>query len=480
MVKVCGIVGSPVKNGNVDLLVSQVLAGAQSRGSETIKLYLNDMRIAPCQSCGVDPAPGYCQFDDDMSLIYDALESCDAIVLGSPVYFDSVSAQTKLMIDRCNCLTPYVEKPDGTFGFEKRVLKHKKGVFVAVSGTRQRFRAAQAIAQAFFTWANVELVETILYAHDDNAVGGVQDDEQQMARAFAIGTEILRDRVESTMPKARAAGPEKRWAASWFDPSDDIVIHPKLDRQRWWRRTYGMDQIDVAPQVLFAVNRHGSFFDAVCEAVDPLAVAVHDYRAQGYVHYHTPSGDLFTVYQSPIPAPWAAQALELLISAGAKQIVFLNGAGALRPELSPGSIVLPGELIREEGTSFHYAPPEASLRTSKGLNERLRMVADSLGIVLSEGKHWTTDAIYRETWGKVKRFRDDGVVSVDMELAALAGVAHYRHCELSSLLVITDVLSRSHTWNGTTSTPFRHGVEQAAQIAARIFCTKGGIACSKT
>ena len=112
--KVCGIVGSPNKNGNVDLLVSQVLKGASSQGAETHKIYLNDLNIKPSQSCGVDPYPKYCLFDDDMKVVYDALESCEVIVLGSPVYFDTVSAQTKLMIDRSNCLLPYVRRPDGT------------------------------------------------------------------------------------------------------------------------------------------------------------------------------------------------------------------------------------------------------------------------------------------------------------------------------------------------------------------------------
>jgi multimeric flavodoxin WrbA len=51
-----------------------------------------------------------------MKQIYDALETSDVIVLGSPVYFDTVSAQVKLMIDRSNCLMPYVRKADGTFG----------------------------------------------------------------------------------------------------------------------------------------------------------------------------------------------------------------------------------------------------------------------------------------------------------------------------------------------------------------------------
>jgi multimeric flavodoxin WrbA len=191
-VKVCGIVGSPNKNGNVDLLVSQVLKGASSQGAETHTLYLNDMNIRPCQSCGVDPYPKYCLFDDDMKLIYAALESCDVIVLGSPVYFDTVSAQTKLVIDRCNCLMPYVEKPDGTTGFERRIKKSKKGVFVAVAGIDQDFSTIQTTVSGFFKWANIELVETILYAHDDNELGGVRKDTGKMPRAFEAGIGVAK------------------------------------------------------------------------------------------------------------------------------------------------------------------------------------------------------------------------------------------------------------------------------------------------
>jgi multimeric flavodoxin WrbA len=198
--KVCGIVGSPVKNGNVDLLVSQVLEGASSQGAEVHKLYLNDLRIRPCQSCGADPYPKHCRFDDDMSLIYTALESHNVIVLGSPVYFDTVSAQTKLMIDRCNCLMPYVEKPDGTFGFERRMEKQKKGVFIAVAGTGQEFDTIRTTVRGFFAWANIEPVETILYAHDDNEVGGVKDDKQQMSQAFGIGTEVVHEHAKRAKP----------------------------------------------------------------------------------------------------------------------------------------------------------------------------------------------------------------------------------------------------------------------------------------
>ena len=189
--KVLGIIGSPKKNGNVDLLVSQVLRGAQTKGAQISKIYLNDLSIKPCQSCGKDPYPKHCLINDDMNIIYTALESSDVIVLGSPVYFETVSAQTKLMIDRCNCLTPYIKRSDGTFGFEKRMKKHKKGVFVVVAGSDQEFNTITSTVKGFLHWTNAELVETIAYPHEDAKLGGVRNKRKMMKRAFTIGTQIV-------------------------------------------------------------------------------------------------------------------------------------------------------------------------------------------------------------------------------------------------------------------------------------------------
>lgn len=194
--RVCGIVGSPNKNGNVDLLVSQVLKGASSQGAEIQKFYLNEMNIQPCQDCGVDPYPNYCLFDDDMAPIYAVLESWDVIVLGSPVYFDTVSAQTKLAIDRCNCLAPFIRRHDGTWGIERRIEKRKKGVFIAVAGEDQEFDTILVTVNGFFDWANIELTGTILYANPGNELGNVKNEKEKMAQAFEIGLEIVKESNE--------------------------------------------------------------------------------------------------------------------------------------------------------------------------------------------------------------------------------------------------------------------------------------------
>jgi len=188
--KVCGIVGSPNKKGNVDILVSQVLEGAKSRGAKVEKIYLNDLKIKPCQDCGKDPYPKYCLFEDDMGQIFTVIETCDAIVLGSPIYFDTVSAQVKLMIDRSNCLMPYTKLPDGSFGFVRRIEKKKKNAFIAVAGVEQEFETILTTVKGFFNWANIELTETLFYAHD-KGYGEVKDDEAMMEKAFQLGVKIV-------------------------------------------------------------------------------------------------------------------------------------------------------------------------------------------------------------------------------------------------------------------------------------------------
>ena len=74
-----------------------------------------ELAVKPCIACGANATTGYCIFHDDMDPLYAAMERAHAVVVGSPVHFDTVSAPLKLVIDRCNCVTPLVRLADGTF-----------------------------------------------------------------------------------------------------------------------------------------------------------------------------------------------------------------------------------------------------------------------------------------------------------------------------------------------------------------------------
>ena len=98
--KTVGIVASPRRKGNTVKIVEAILEGAKAKGSETEIIHLGDLEIAPCNACNACANTGDCILEDDMQPIYRALEEADNIVLGTPIYFDHVSAQAKTLIDR--------------------------------------------------------------------------------------------------------------------------------------------------------------------------------------------------------------------------------------------------------------------------------------------------------------------------------------------------------------------------------------------
>jgi uridine phosphorylase len=256
----------------------------------------------------------------------------------------------------------------------------------------------------------------------------------------------------------------------WFDPHTDTFLTPDANRKRIWQKRFGQTDIEVSSLVVYANNGHGRLFDASCLALDHQsgAVCLTDLRLQGYALFQRPDGAKITLFRAPEPAPYAAAELELLISRGGKQFIFLNGCGSLNPTLRVGKLVLPGGLVREEGTSYHYAPPGVRLCCDANLSHHFQQAAQAAGIGLAKGDHWTTDAIYRETFAKVERMRTEGVISVDMELSALAGVTFFRRCTLCALLVVTDVLELPHHWGGVLTTEFQEGVLQAAHLVAQV------------
>lgn len=99
--KVLAISASPRRGGNSDLLCDEFLKGAAESGHETRKIRLAEKKIAPCLACYGCMENHVCVRNDDMAEILEALKAADTIALASPVYFYSICAQMKTMIDRC-------------------------------------------------------------------------------------------------------------------------------------------------------------------------------------------------------------------------------------------------------------------------------------------------------------------------------------------------------------------------------------------
>lgn len=99
--KVLILSGSPRKGGNSDLLCDEFLRGAQEAGNQVEKIFLRSKKVAPCNACYFcRDNGGRCAIRDDMAEILDKMQAADVIVMASPVYFYSIDAQMKAVIDR--------------------------------------------------------------------------------------------------------------------------------------------------------------------------------------------------------------------------------------------------------------------------------------------------------------------------------------------------------------------------------------------
>lgn len=99
--KVLILSGSPRKGGNSDLLCDEFARGAKDAGNEAEKVFVRSQKVAPCNACYYcrDHA-GACVIEDDMAGILDKMQAADVVVMASPVYFYSIDAQLKAVIDR--------------------------------------------------------------------------------------------------------------------------------------------------------------------------------------------------------------------------------------------------------------------------------------------------------------------------------------------------------------------------------------------
>lgn len=176
-------------------------------------------------------------------------------------------------------------------------------------------------------------------------------------------------------------------------------------------------------------------------------------------------GSPLAVARLPIGAPAAAAALELMVAAGVRTVLLVGSAGSLQPHLPVGSLALPTEAFRHEGTSHHYLSSSDTVAAAPALVDALSSAAlRRIGAEPARGPTWTTDAPYRECATTVGRMRSAGVLTVEMEAAALYAVGLHRGVRVGMILAISDELGGS--WQpGFHTLAYARGLLMAADIA---------------
>ncbi|MBM4435853.1 MAG: nucleoside phosphorylase [Actinobacteria bacterium] len=163
-------------------------------------------------------------------------------------------------------------------------------------------------------------------------------------------------------------------------------------------------------------------------------------------------------------APAASAEVEELLATGVRTLLIGGATGSLQPHVAIGAYVVPTGAIREEGTSYHYAPADQPARAGGPAMRALWEAAEASGRHAVQGRVWTTDAPYREFAGKVRRYQSDGVLGVEMESSALMVVAEARGVDLGVLLTVSDHVFDPAWPNIFGTDPFRANCVALADV----------------
>jgi multimeric flavodoxin WrbA len=187
MTMVLGIAGSPRRKGNTEMLLDRFLAGAEAAGAEVEKIVAARLDIAGCIACDGCWDDGLCVVQDDFQSVYKQLVAADVIALAAPLYFWSLPAQVKPLIDRSQCQWArkfVVKKPlaPTSAGHARR-----RGVFICVGGDAEPdFSGAVQTVKGFFSVHEADYWGELFYVNVD-AKGEILEHPTALQDAFELG-----------------------------------------------------------------------------------------------------------------------------------------------------------------------------------------------------------------------------------------------------------------------------------------------------
>jgi multimeric flavodoxin WrbA len=189
MPKLLAILGSPRRKGNTALLFKEAVRGARDGGADVEEVVLRDLKMSPCLEIYGCRKTGRCAINDDFQGIYDQLLSCQGLILASPIFFYTVSAHTKILMDRCQSL--WVRK----YWIEKTPLGKqnagKKALFISVGATKGKklFDGVLLTVKYFLDTFDAELWKSLLYRGLDFE-GDVLNHPEYLKEAYQAGKEM--------------------------------------------------------------------------------------------------------------------------------------------------------------------------------------------------------------------------------------------------------------------------------------------------
>jgi len=189
-VKVLGISTSPRLKGNSDLLLREALAGAELAGAQVEYLRIADLNIAPCVECNCCYSTGRCRVQDDYQPVLQKMLDADRLIFATPIFFATVCAQAKILIDRGQCLWAnkyMLKKPLFDNGPHDR-----RALVIAVGGSKSKkqFESIRLTMKSYFDALDVKCVAN-LFVNKVDVCGAIKKHPSALKEAFRLGEELV-------------------------------------------------------------------------------------------------------------------------------------------------------------------------------------------------------------------------------------------------------------------------------------------------
>ncbi|HYA02317.1 MAG TPA: flavodoxin family protein [Syntrophobacteria bacterium] len=186
--KLLAILGSPRRGGNTEILLDEAIRGADEHGATCEKVVLRDLKIRPCLEIYQCARTGTCAIQDDMQPLYGKLTAAERLIIASPIFFYSVSALTKAMIDRCQALwaKKYLLKLPISSGRDRR------GAFISVAATRgsKLFEGVRLTMRYVLDAIDVAYSDELLIRGVDEK-GAIRERREALDAAYALGSRLV-------------------------------------------------------------------------------------------------------------------------------------------------------------------------------------------------------------------------------------------------------------------------------------------------
>jgi len=162
-----------------------------------------------------------------------------------------------------------------------------------------------------------------------------------------------------------------------------------------------------------------------------------------------------------VGASFAVLVAEQLFAAGCQLLISITSSGQILPQGDPPYVILIEQALRDEGTSLHYQPPSDYTHLRSALSDALRGAFTDVPVPVHRGATWTTDAPFRETEAAIGAARDQGILAVEMEAAALYAFAAARERPVVCFAHVTNQMA-------TVDGDFEKGEANGTAIACAI------------